>query len=174
MSNATAEASITTTWPAGFQAHKKGVGGFAVREVQAPADAVFAWVRRIDAQGPYYQDLKYVKSYGGPWPELGKGSKVAFLIGATFVPFVRVIECDAQARRLAWGGNLPGLSICHAFTVQAIDDQRSLIRSEELWVGPIATATAALIRPQIQKVQTRWAEGIVLAAEAHPAGPATA
>uniref|UniRef100_UPI0028E4021C hypothetical protein n=1 Tax=Bradyrhizobium cosmicum TaxID=1404864 RepID=UPI0028E4021C len=62
-------------------------------------------------------------------------------------------------------------AVCHAFTVEPLSATRSVIRSEELWVGPVARATGFLTKGQIQAVQTRWTEAIVAAATAHPAGP---
>lgn len=173
MSSSTARpaSAITTTWPEGFDAGKPGVGGFAVREVEAPADAVFAWIRRVDLHPEFYRGMKFVKRLGGPWPALDKGTKLSFTLGATFIPYLQVIKCDPATRSLAWGGGVPGLSICHAWTVEPLSDTRSVIRSEELWVGPVARATGLLTKPQIQKVQTVWAEAIVKAATAHPAGP---
>ncbi len=171
MSTSTAASAISTTWPEGFPSHKEGVSGFAVREVDAPADAVFAWVRRVDLQPPYYKGMRFVRRIGGAWPELDKGSKLTFTLGATFVPFVQVVKCDPQTRSFAWGGNLPGLSMAHAFTVEPISESRSVVRSEELWVGPVAKLIGFAVKPQLQAVQTRWAEALAAAAAAYPAGP---
>ncbi|MDO9395608.1 MAG: hypothetical protein Q7T71_03590 [Herbiconiux sp.] len=162
---------ITTSWPSSFPAHKPGVGTFAVREVEASADAVFAWVRRIDQQPPFYKGMKFVRRLSGPWPQLDKGSVISFTLGATFIPMVKVIKCDPETRSFVWGGGLPGLTMAHAFTVEPISDTRSLLRSEELWVGPVAQLIAPGVRGPMQAVQTRWAEALAAAAKAHPAGP---
>lgn len=175
MTSAIADASaITTSWPDGFDATAPSVGGFAVREVAAPADAVFAWVRRLDLHPQFYPALRLVGRVGGPWPQLDVGSKARFMVGATFVPLVKVLKCDEAERSMAWGGGLPGLTICHGFTVKAVDEHRSLIRSEELWIGKVATMTGALTQGTMQKVQTEWAEAIARAATAHPGGPPVA
>ena len=75
---------------------------------------------------------------------------------------------------MAWAGGGPGLKACHAFTVVPVDEGRSLIRSEERWVGPAARAIGPLVKGPLQKVQTDWCEAVVRAATAHPAGPPTA
>lgn len=170
-STAASASAISTTWPAGFPADRPGVGGFAVREVEAPADAVFAWIRRVDLHPEFYRGMRFVKRLGGAWPELDKGSRLTFTLGATFVPMVQVTKLDAQERSMAWGGVLPGLAICHAFTVAELSATRSVVRSDELWVGPVARATGFVTKGQIQAVQTRWTEAIVAAASAHPGGP---
>jgi hypothetical protein len=171
---ATGERAITTIWPEGFRADQASAGGFAVREVDAPADAVFAWIRRVDLHPEFYGGLRAVRRVGGAWPQLDKGSSLRFLVGTTYVPYVKVLKCDPVERSFAWGGNLPGISVCHAFSVVPIDEHRSLIRSDEQWAGPIAKATSLLTTPQIQKVQTQWAEAITLAASTHPGGPPAA
>ena len=176
MTSSTAQgaSAITTKWPKGFQAERAGAGGFAVREVEAPADAVFAWIRRLDLHPEFYGPLRFVRRFSGAWPVVDKGTALTFTIGLTFVPFLKVTHCDPAERSLAWGGGGPGLAICHAWTVEPIDEHRSLIRSEERWVGPIGQALRLVTQPTIQKVQTQWTEAIVRAAQAHPAGPPAA
>lgn len=175
MSTAEAGSStITTPWPAGFPAERSGVVGFAVREVAAPADAVYAWLLRPDLHVDFYKALRGVKRTNGGAPELEVGSKLSFFLGPLFVPPVKVVQADPELRSLAWAGGGPGLKACHCFTVQPIDDQRSVLRSEEKWVGPVARATGFLTKSTMQKVQTEWAEAIAAAAARHPAGPPTA
>jgi hypothetical protein len=168
------ERAISTIWPEGFRAERASAGGFAVREVAAPADAVFAWIRRVDLHPEFYRGLRLVRRIGGAWPELDEGSKLGFLVGATYIPVVKVIKCDPQQRSFAWGGGGPGFTVCHAFSVVPIDEHRSLVRSDEQWVGPVAKATSLLTTPAIQKVQTQWAEAIARAAQTHPGGPPAA
>jgi hypothetical protein len=176
MSSSTVDdvSAISTTWPSSFPAHKGGVGTFAVREVEAPADAVFAWIRRIDQQPPFYKGMKFVRHLSGPWPELDRGSMISFTLGATFIPMVKVIVCDPEARSFVWGGGLPGLTIAHAFTVEPKGEHHCLVRSEERWVGPVAQLIAPGVKGPMQAVQTRWAEALAAAAKAHPAGPSKA
>ncbi|MEH3054707.1 MAG: hypothetical protein PGN13_12000 [Patulibacter minatonensis] len=169
-SAATDVTSITTPWPAGFPAHKPGPRGFAVREVAAPADAVYEWLLRPDLHVEHYRGLHHVKLYGGA-RKLAEGTTVSFFLGPLFVPPMKVVQADPQLRSLAWASNAPGFKACHCFTVKPIDDDRSLLRSEELWVGPAARATGLLTAPVIQKVQTDWVEAVVALANRHPAGP---
>src|SRR5690349_7022952 len=108
MTNATADASaITTNWPAGFPAHKAGYTGFAVREVEADADAVFAWIRRIDLHPAYYPALRGVKRRGGAWPELEKGTAFGMFLGPVALPYIKVTKVDPVERSLGWGANTP-------------------------------------------------------------------
>ncbi|MBJ7472113.1 MAG: SRPBCC family protein, partial [Solirubrobacteraceae bacterium] len=175
MTNATADATaITTTWPSGFPAHKAGVGAFAVREVAADADAVFAWLRRVDLHESYYGALRMVRRRGGAWPVLEQGTAFSMLLGGLFVPYIKVTKLDTTERSLAWGSNTPLFSACHAFTVKPIGEGRSLIRSEERFVGPIARVVKPVAAGQLQKVQTEWTEAVVRAATAFPAGPPSA
>ncbi len=174
MSNVGADASITTVWPEGFNPNGPGVGAFAVREVAAPADAVFEWVRRVDLHADWYKGLHMVRRWKGAWPLVEKGTSLRFVVDGAFVPMVKVIQCDVAERRMAWGGGLPGLAICHAFTVEPIDESRSLLRSEEKWMGPVGKLVGGPASGTLQKVQTRWAEAITAAANAHPGGPPAA
>ncbi len=175
MTNAAADASaITTNWPAGFPAHKAGYAGFAVREAPADADAVFAWIRRIDLHEAYYPALRMVRRRGGAWPELEKGTAFGMLLGAVFLPYIKVTKVDATERSLGWGANTPLFSACHTFTVKPIGEGRSLIRSEERFVGPVARAIKPAVAGQLQKIQTEWTEAIVRMVTAHPDGPPSA
>jgi hypothetical protein len=173
----TAEAAtptITTPWPAGFPADQPGIRGFAVREVAAPADAVFQWILRPDLHPEFYRGLRAVRRTSGAWPVLEVGTKLTFMLGPLVVPPVKVVQADPALRSMAWAGGGPGLKACHAFTVAAIDAERSLVRSEELWVGPAARLLAPVVRGPLQKVQTEWCEAVARAATAHPAGPPAA
>jgi hypothetical protein len=87
---------------------------------------------------------------------------------------VKVVQADPALHSVAWAGGGPGLKACHCFTVKAIDANRSLLRSEEKWVGPMARITGPLTKGALQKVQTDWAEAIAAAATRHPAGPPSA
>ncbi len=172
MTNATADASaITTIWPSGFPAHKDGFAGFAVREVEADADAVFAWIRRVDLHEGYYPALRFVRKRGGAWPQLEKGSAFSMLIGGLFIPYIKVTKVDEAERSLGWGSNTPLLSVCHSFTVKPIGNGRTLIRSEERMVGPLAKVLKPVAAGQLQKVQTEWTEALVRMVGAFPDGP---
>lgn len=175
MTNATADANaIQTAWPAGFPAHKSGFAGFAVREVQADPDAVFAWIRRVDLHEQYYPALRFVRRRGGAWPVLEQGSAFSMLLGGLFIPYVKLTKVDATERSLGWGSNTPLLSVCHAFTVKSVGEGRTLIRSEERLVGPLAKALKPVAAGQLQKVQTEWAEALVRMVAQHPDGPPAA
>lgn len=175
MSTAEANANlISTPWPAGFPAEQPGIVGFAVREVAAPADAVFQWLLRPELHTEYYGALRGVRHVSGPWQPIGVGTRLSFFLGAIFVPPVKVVQADPELLSMAWAGGGPGLKACHAFTVKAIDDSRSLLRSEEKWVGPVARATGALTKGTLQKVQTEWVEAVARAASQNPAGPPAA
>lgn len=171
---ASASTTITTPWPAGFPADKPGIVGFAVREVPAPADAVFQWLLRPELHAEYYGALRGVKHVSGDWQPIGVGTRLSFFLGPLFVPPVKVVQADPALRSMAWAGGGPGLKACHAFTVAELDEGRSLLRSEEKWVGPVARATGALTRGTLQKVQTDWVEAVVKAATRYPAGPPAA
>ncbi len=172
MSTAEASASsITTPWPAGFPADAKGISGFAVREVAAPAEAVYRWLLRPDLHPEFYPALRGVRRASGAWPVLEVGTKLSFFLGPLFVPPVKVVQADPALLSMAWAGGGPGLKACHAFTVKPIDESRSLLRSEELWVGPAARLIAPLAKGTLQKVQTDWCAAVARAATAHPAGP---
>ncbi len=147
-----------------------GIRGFAVREVAAPADAVFAWILRPDLQEPYYGALRRVRSSVGA-ADLTVGATASFMLGPLLVPKVKVVQADPELRSMAWVGGGPGLSACHAFTVKPLDAGRSLLRSDEIWTGPAARLLGPVARGGLQKVQTDWAEALVRAATAHPAGP---
>lgn len=175
MTNATADASaIQTIWPEGFPAHKDGFAGFAVREVQADPDAVFAWIRRVDLHEQYYPALRFVRRRGGAWPVVEEGTAFSMLLGGLFIPYVKLTKVDSTLRALGWGSNTPLLSVCHAFTVKAAGDGRTLIRSEERAVGPLAKAMRPVVQPQLQKVQTEWTEALVKMVTQHPDGPPAA
>lgn len=171
MTAASADATtITTPWPAGFSEEAPGIRGFAVREVAAPADAVYAWILRPDLQEPYYGALRRVRTSVGA-ADLTVGATASFLLGPLLVPKVKVVQADPELRSMAWTGGGPGLRACHAFTVKPIDDGRSLVRSDEIWTGPAARLLGPVARGGLQRVQTDWAEALVRAATAHPAGP---
>ncbi|MFT4035181.1 MAG: hypothetical protein QM679_06370 [Patulibacter sp.] len=166
--------SITTAWPVGFPADAKGVVRFAIREVAAPADAVYRWLLRPDLHAQYYGALRGVRRVSGAWPVIEVGTRLSFLLGPIFVPQVKVAQADPTLRSMAWIGGVPGLKICHAFTVKALDEQHSLLRSEEAWVGAVARLLAPAVAGQLQAVQTDWCAAVVRAATAHPAGPPAA
>ncbi|MBO9534977.1 MAG: hypothetical protein J7513_18535 [Solirubrobacteraceae bacterium] len=170
----TAEASataITTTWPAGFPADAKGINGFAVREVDAPAEAVYQWLLRPDLQTEFYGALRGVRGKGDAWPALSAGATISFFIGPLFIPPMKVLRADPQLLSVAWGSKAPGFQACHCFTVQAIDSKRSVLRSDETWVGPVARAIGPLTKGVLQKVQTDWCTAVARAATTHPSGP---
>lgn len=170
----TAEASataITTPWPAGFPAEAKGFSGFAVREVAAPAESVFQWLRRVDLHPEYYAALRGVRHHGGAWPAVEAGTKLSFFLGPLFVPPIKVVQADPALLSVAWASAAPGFKACHCFTVKAIDEQHSLLRSEEAWVGPAARLIKPGAKAILQKVQTDWCAAIARAATTHPAGP---
>lgn len=166
--------TITTPWPAGFPADRSGITGFAVREVAAPADAVYQWLLRPDLHGEFYKALHGFKLRSGGGPELEVGHTVSFFLGALFVPPVKVVQADPELRSFAWAAGGPGMKACHCFTVQPIDEHTSLLRSEEKWVGPVARLISPVVKGQLQKVQTEWAQAIADAAARHPAGPPSA
>lgn len=175
MTNATADATaIQTIWPERFPAHKDGFAGFAVREVQADADAVFAWIRRVDLHEQYYPALRFVRKRGGAWPVVEKGTAFSMLIGGLFIPYVKITQVDPELRALGWGSNTPLLSVCHAFTVKSVGDGRTLIRSEERIVGPLAKALKPVAAGQLQKIQTDWTDALVKMVSQHPDGPPSA
>ncbi|MDQ8044055.1 MAG: SRPBCC family protein [Patulibacter sp.] len=171
---ASSESLITTTWPEGFDARNPAIAGFAVREVAAPAESVFAWIRRPDLHTEYYKGLRGVRKAGGAWPQLEVGSKVSFFLGALFVPPVKVVQCDPVGFHFAWAGGGPGIDAVHAFTVVATSDTTSLLRSEEVWQGPVSKLIKPVAAGTLQKVQTDWAAAIAAAASQHPLGPPAA
>lgn len=174
MSSEGSAAAITTVWPSGFDADASGPSGFAVREVAAPAGAVFAWLRRVDLHPEYYtglMGLSGVKHKGGAWPELDAGSKLSFALGHLPIPAVRISQCDVAELRLAWSGGGPGLSACHAWTVLPTGADTCLLRSEEKWVGPTARVLGVATQWRLQQVQSDWAQAVADAATAYPAGP---
>ncbi len=86
MTAASADATtITTPWPAGFSEEAPGIRGFAVREVAAPADAVYAWILRPDLQEPYYGALRRVRTSVGA-ADLTVGATASFLLGPCWCP----------------------------------------------------------------------------------------
>ena len=175
MSTAEAKAtSITTPWPKGFPADAAGITGFAVREVAAPAEAVYRWLLRPDLHTEFYKALRGVKRVAGPGPELAVGTRLSFFLGPLFIPPVKVVQADPQLLSVAWAGGGPGMKACHCFTVKAIDANRSVLRSEEKWVGPVARAIGPVTKGGLQKVQTDWVEAVVKAATRYPAGPPSA
>lgn len=177
MSSDGRSAAITTVWPAGFDPDAAGPSGFAVREVAAPAESVFAWIRRVDLHPEYYRGLTGltgVRSRGGAWPVLEQGSKLSFALGRLPIPTCTIVQCDPQEFRLAWAGKGPGLSAVHAWTVQAVDAKTSLLRSEEKWTGPVGVALGLPTGWRLQQVQSQWADAVAAAATAYPGGPPAA
>lgn len=168
---ATGASSITTVWPQGVEASGAAIVEFAVREADAPAQVAFDWLRRIDRHPEFYPGMRFTKHQKGAWPQAAIGTSFSFMVGATFVPAVKITHLDEDTRSLAWTGGAPGLFVCHAWTIKDLDGGRSVVRSEEIWDGPIAKLMKPVARGQIQKVQAEWATAVAAAASRFPQGP---
>lgn len=171
---ATGAASITTVWPEGVDPTGAPINAFAVREAQAPAQVAFDWLRQIDRHPEFYPAMRLTKHQKGPWPQAGKGTSFAFMIGLTFVPTVKITHFDESTLSLAWTGGAPGLFVCHAWTIKDLGEGRSAVRSEEIWSGPLAKIMKPLAAGQIQKIQNEWAKAVAAAATRFPLGPGAA
>lgn len=168
---ATGAASITTIWPQDVDPAGAAIVEFAVREADAPAQVAFDWLRRVDRHPEFYPGMRFTRHQKGPWPQAGLGSSFAFMVGATFVPAVKITYLDESTRSMAWTGGAPGLFVCHAWTINDLPGGRSVIRSEEIWDGPIAKLMKPVAAGQIRKVQTEWAKAVAAAATRFPTGP---
>lgn len=171
---ATGASSVSTIWPQGVSPDGAAIVKFAVREADAPAQVAFDWLRRIDQHPKFYPAMRFTKHQKGSWPQAGDGTAFSFMVGATFVPGVKITFLDESSLSLAWTGGAPGLFVCHAWTIKDLPGGRSAIRSEEIWDGPIAKLMKPLAGGQIQKVQTEWAKAVAAAASQHPQGPPAA
>jgi uncharacterized protein YndB with AHSA1/START domain len=139
----------------------------AVNELQIEADpeAVFAWLRRPDLWPSYYWNARLVKHQGGPWPEIGMGSRWRWLTFGVIVNS-EVVELE-ENRRLAWSAKALGASGHHGWVLSERDGG-TFVRTEETQRGWATKLSAPLMSRLQVRIHQRWLEGLARVA---PGGP---
>ena len=156
------------SWP---DEHRPEASAFhAVNELQIPAEPelVWAWLCRPELWPRYYANARLIRHLGGPWPELGPGSRFRWLTFGAFVTS-EVVEHQPH-ERLAWSAKSLAGAGHHGWLLRPRSGG-TFVRTEETQRGLGMQLIKPALRPLMVRVHQRWLEGLSRAAAGGPPPP---
>lgn len=158
----------TAHWPAAFDPATARV--YAYNELRTGLTPEQLWPALVQAtQWPaWYRNAKDVVIDGGG-AELGATSRFSWTtFGLRVASTVREFE---PFSRLAWEGAGRGSTGYHRWDLQRTDDGGTLIVTEEVQGGILATLLGPVVKRSIEKQHQHWLEALVRTAGSQAARP---
>jgi uncharacterized protein YndB with AHSA1/START domain len=155
-------------WPEGHRPEESAFHAVNELQISAQPETVWAWICRPDLWASYYSNAKLIKHLGGPWPELGLGSRFRWLSFGAFVTS-EVVEYEPH-QRIAWDAKVLGGRGHHGWLLQA-QAGGTFVRTEETQKGPAIRIIKPALRPMMVRLHQRWLEGLSRVAAGGPPPP---
>jgi hypothetical protein len=153
---------VAIHWPTGYTPAEADLHVSNSADCSAPAEAVWAWLIRPGYWHRFYRNARLIRPVGGPWPELGPGSRFRWV---TFgVPAISAVTEFQPPHRLAWSGGTLGVRGHHAWLLETTATG-CRITTEETQSSLAVRLLAPALRSMLSRQHQEWVEGIARTAE---------
>lgn len=162
------EEASAIRWPDGHRPEQSRLHAVNELEIEAPREAVFAWLRRPELWPSFYGNCRWVRHLDGAWPQAQLGTRFRwFTFGVIVVS--EIVEFEPP-ERIAWSAKELGARGHHAWVLSKRRRGRTYVRTEETQRGPAMLLAAPVMQPLMRRYHQRWLEGLARVAAQPPAG----
>lgn len=145
-------------WPDGHRPDQSPLHAVNEIEIEAPREAVFAWIARPELWPSYYRNARWVRHLSGPWPNVELGTRFRWLTFGVIV-VSEIVEFEPP-ERIAWSAKELGASGHHAWVLEKRGRGRTFVRTEETQRGPAMRLAGPVMGPLMTRLHQRWLEGL--------------